>query len=92
MNKRLTLVSSLCLWLSMASAVNLDSLWGVWNDKSQHDTMRLKAMQEISWEGYLFSQPDSSFYLAGLQLNLAEETGNKHWIASALNTQGATFF
>ena len=92
MNKRLTLVSSLCLWLSMASAVNLDSLWGVWNDKAQHDTMRLKAMQEISWEGYLFSQPDSSFYLAGLQLNLAEETGNKHWIASALNTQGATFF
>ena len=42
--------------------VNLDSLWEVWNDSSKPDTSRLKAMGEISWEGYLFTDTDSAFH------------------------------
>ncbi|HHZ64090.1 MAG TPA: tetratricopeptide repeat protein, partial [Flavobacteriales bacterium] len=75
----------------MASAVNLDSLWGVWNDKNQPETMRLKAMKKIAWNGYLYSQPDSAFYFAQMLFDLAETTGNKKWMASALNTQGVSF-
>ena len=75
----------------MASAVNLDSLWGVWNDKSQPDTNRLKAMYKIAWYGYLFSQPDSAFYFAQMQYDLAESVNNKKQMATALNTQGVSF-
>ncbi|HIN40443.1 MAG TPA: hypothetical protein EYM84_09245, partial [Flavobacteriales bacterium] len=78
---RILFMLPLCFWLSMASpkgvsagsstnlgtAVNLDSLWGVWNDKSQPDTNRLKAMNKIAWDGYLYSQPDSAFHFAQLQ-------------------------
>ena len=92
MNKRLTLICSLCLWLTMASALNLDSLWGVWNDKSQPDTNRLKAMDKIAWNGYLSSQPDSTFYFAQMEYDLAEATGNKKQMAGALNTQGVSFY
>ena len=53
MKLRLTLITFLCLWLTITSAVNLDSLWGVWNDSSQPDTNRLKAMRTIAWDGYI---------------------------------------
>ncbi len=76
----------------MASAVNLDSLWGVWNNKTQPDTNRLKAMHKIAWNGYLFSHPDSAFYFAQLEYDLAEAIGNKKKMAHALNTQGVTFY
>jgi len=88
---RLTLITALCLWLTMASALNLDSLWGVWNDQNQPDTNRLKAMHKIAVDGYLYSQPDSAFYFAGLQYDFAESVNNKKQMASALNTQGVSF-
>ena len=70
--------------------VNLDSLWGVWNDQTQADTNRLEAMQVISVKGYLFSQPDSAFYFAQLQLDFAKEKGQKKYMSAALNTQGVS--
>ena len=76
----------------MASAVNLDSLWGVWNDKTQSDTNRLKAMDKIAFRGYLFSQPDSAFYFAQMEYDLAEAIGNKKYMAAALYTQGVSFY
>jgi tetratricopeptide (TPR) repeat protein/serine phosphatase RsbU (regulator of sigma subunit) len=72
--------------------VNLDSLWGVWNDETQADTNRLKAMNKISYEGYVFTQPDSAFYFAQLQLDFAKEKGQKKYIAYAVNTQGVSFY
>ena len=92
MKKHLLLITSGFLWFTIASAANLDSFWGVWNDSTQPDTNRLKAMNIIAWDGYLYSQPDSAFYFAQLQYGLAEVTGNKKQMAGALNTQGATFF
>jgi len=72
--------------------VNLDSLWDVWDDESQPDTNRLKAMYNISWYGYLFSQPDSAFYFAQLECDLAKSKGLQKQMASALNTQGVSFY
>ena len=76
----------------MASAVNLDSLWGVWTDKTQPDTNRLKAMHKIAWNGYLYSKPDSAFYFAQMGYDFAESVSNKKLMAGALNTQGASFY
>ena len=84
---RTLLILPLCLWLTTASAVNLDSLWGVWNDSTQADTNRLKAMEKIAWDGYLFTQPDSAFYFAQLQYDLAESINNKKTIKTASDFQ-----
>ena len=84
----------LTLFISFAGAAqtNLDSLWTIWNDSSQPDTNRLKAMKRISWDGYLFTQPDSAFYFAQLQYELAEQKNEKQHMADAQNTQGVSFY
>ena len=92
MQKRLTFFIALLIGFSSLAQVNLDSLWNVWDDNTQPDTSRLKAMKEIAWDGYLFSQPDSAFYFAGLQYNFAESVNNKAQMAAALNTQGMSYY
>jgi hypothetical protein len=69
-----------------------DSIWNVWSDKSQHDTIRLEAIKKYAWDGYLFSLPDSAFHFAQLQYDFASIKGLKKYQADALNTQGASFF
>ena len=68
----------------------MDSLWGVWNDSTQPDSSRLKALDEYAWSGYLYTQPDSAFFYAQLQYELAREKGLKKQMATALNTQGVS--
>lgn len=51
----------------------------------------MAAIQEIAWDGYLFTQPDSTFYYAQIQYNYAKEKGLKKYMALALNIQGASF-
>ena len=77
-----------CFLRTEATALNLDSLWNIWNDESQHDTNRLQAIDDIAHYGYLFSNPDSAYYFAQLEYNLAEEKGQKKYMAAALNCQG----
>ena len=81
----------LLLSFSSKAQVNLDSLWGVWNDKTQPDTNRLKAMHNIAYYGYLFSQPDSAFYFAQMGYDFAEARNNKKGMANSLNIQGISF-
>lgn len=69
-----------------------DSLWSVWNNPNEADTNRLKAIHEIAREGYLFSRPDSAYYYAQKELDFAKAKGLKVEMASALNTQGISFF
>ncbi|MFN3916578.1 MAG: tetratricopeptide repeat protein [Flavobacteriales bacterium] len=68
-----------------------DSLWQVWQDKTQPDTNRLKAIAYFAWEGYVYTQPDSAFYYAQLHYNFAKARGLKKQMSDALNTQGVSF-
>ena len=72
-------------------AQNLDSLWNIWQDETQPDTTRLKAIQNFTWNGYLFTQPDSAFFFAQIQYNYAKSKGLKKQMAGALNIQGVSF-
>jgi tetratricopeptide (TPR) repeat protein len=83
----------LFLFLSSAAdaQVNLDSLRGIWNDVSQTDSVRLRAVHRIAWHGHLRSNPDSAFHYSQLQYAFAEQRGRKREMALALNTQGAVF-
>ncbi|MCB0767956.1 MAG: tetratricopeptide repeat protein, partial [Flavobacteriales bacterium] len=74
-----------------AQSVNFDSLWSIWSDPANADTVRLKAMQRIAWEGYLFSDPDSAYHFAQLEYDLAAERGLKRHMAVALNVQAVSF-
>jgi tetratricopeptide (TPR) repeat protein len=69
---------------------NIDSLWNVWEDQSQQDTSRLKALDSFIWEGYLFAQPDSAVYFADLQYDFAKAEDLKSWMAKALRIKGIT--
>ena len=66
----------------------IDSLWTVWHDSSQADTNRLKAINTIIWNVYLFTHPDTAYHLAEQQYKMAKEIDNKEHMAMALNKQG----
>jgi tetratricopeptide (TPR) repeat protein len=70
----------------------LDSLWKVWSDVRQADTNRLKAMYDFAWDGFLFSQPDSSYYFSKKMFDFAQKKGLKEFQARAKNLQFAYFF
>ena len=89
--KGIIIVCSFLLLSAVKSQVNLDSLWMVWNDTSQADTSKLKAIHKIAWDGYLFSNPDSAFYFAQMHYDFAIKVGDKKNMAKALKTQGVSF-
>lgn len=61
---RTILVLSILSGFSLKGQVNLDSLYSIWQDQSQSDSLRVKAYSDYIWDGYLYSQPDSAFALA----------------------------
>lgn len=74
MKKTIILTATFCVFsfAQQASAqanlpdgqAGLDSLYTVWQDKSQPDSNRVKAYDNYIWDGYLFSKPDSAAILA----------------------------
>jgi class 3 adenylate cyclase/tetratricopeptide (TPR) repeat protein len=88
MRKLILIILISSLGYGLNAQTKLDSLWNIWNDNTQADTTRLKAIDDMAWDGYLFSQPDSAFYFAQMQYDLAEKSGLKKQMARALNTQG----
>ena len=72
--------------------MNFDSLWRVWNDVARPDSSRIQAIHKMSWDGYLFSHPDSSFLLAQLLYDFARERNLKETMAKALRTQGVLWY
>lgn len=67
--------------------LNEDSLWRIYNDPAAHDTLRLSAMGDLSWQ-MNFIDPDSGLALAKLQLTLAEKSKNLKAESYAYNTMG----
>lgn len=74
------------------SQTNLDSLWKLWNDPKQPDTIRYKAISNLAWDGYLYSNPDSAFILSQLGYDLALKKGSKEYQAEALSNQGVSLW
>ncbi|MCP4176854.1 MAG: tetratricopeptide repeat protein [bacterium] len=72
--------------------INLDSLFNIWHDEKQEDTIRLKAIQRITKKAYLFTQPDSAFYFAQLQYEFAKKKGLKKFMSNALSLQGLSYY
>ncbi|HMQ46966.1 MAG TPA: adenylate/guanylate cyclase domain-containing protein [Saprospiraceae bacterium] len=70
---------------------DIDSLLSIWNDHSAADTIRINAIHALINKHYLDNQPDSAFYFAQLEFDLAKRKGLKAQMMEALNAQGNSF-
>jgi tetratricopeptide (TPR) repeat protein/serine phosphatase RsbU (regulator of sigma subunit) len=73
-----------------SAQVKTDSLWKVWKDPAIADTTRMKALQKICVQGYLYTKPDSAFYFANDLYKLAIKSNSKTFQVAALNIQGVS--
>lgn len=67
------------LWstrVSVGFAHKFESLKAMWLNESQHDTIRLQALDQFAWEGFLFKDPDSAFYFPQQEYDYAEKFRN----------------
>jgi tetratricopeptide (TPR) repeat protein len=74
----------------LSYAQNTDSLWKVYNNTTQPDTNRLKAIDDIAWS-YNSNNPDTAIVLANEELKLAQATKQRKYEAKALNTIGVCY-
>jgi len=75
------------------SGQNVDSLWKVYNNKEQPDTVRLKAIDAIA-NSYVRHKPDTAIILAEQELKLASSLPfgkSKGWIANTFNIIGIAY-
>jgi adenylate cyclase len=52
---------------------NLDSLYAVWQDETQSDSVRAHAYDDYIWDGFLFSNPDTAIVLVQALLTFGEQ-------------------
>jgi adenylate cyclase len=89
--KILSLLILLFLETNVYSQSNLDSLFNIWEDETAHDTTRITAIAEAAEKGYLFSKPDSAFYLYQEQYDFAEAKGLTKYMGNALANQAFSY-
>jgi serine phosphatase RsbU (regulator of sigma subunit)/TPR repeat protein len=70
----------------------LDSLFAVWEDKSQADSIRAEAFIDYIYDGYFNSQPDSAIVLADQLLKFSQKTEYKIGMVDVLSLSGYLFF
>jgi len=58
---------------SVSAQTQLDSLYAVWQDKTQADSTRTKAYKNYIWNGFLYSNPDTAIVLAQTLLIYGEQ-------------------
>jgi tetratricopeptide (TPR) repeat protein len=83
----------LCLLLGLAeisiAQSKADSLWAIWSDAGQADTVRLQAIQDLAWSLF-YKNPDSTRLLARMEFEFADKVNSKKWQGTALNMIGGT--
>jgi class 3 adenylate cyclase len=75
----------------VSAQVNLDSLNNIWKDKTQTDSIRMKALDDYIWFGFVYSKPDKAIALSDTLFEFSKKTENKKAMASALNMKGLAY-
>lgn len=88
--KKLILALSLMYSTNSYCQINLDSLYQVWMDENQEDSIRFQAMEAVIWDGYMYTQPDTARELTNQLIEFAQERENLKWESIALNTKGGS--
>lgn len=72
--------------------LDTDSLWNVWEDTSQPDSSRTLALNNYSWYGYLFTQPDSAHYFAQIAFDFEKSINDEKSMCWSLYIQGISLY
>ncbi|MCT4623133.1 MAG: tetratricopeptide repeat protein, partial [Schleiferiaceae bacterium] len=88
----LTIVFLNSAYASFSQQTNLDSLWNVWQDKTEIDSVRASAFNNYIKTEFLFSQPDSAYALAELLAEFGRLKNYPKAVANAYNFQGISFY
>lgn len=67
---------------------SVDSLISLWRNEQLPDSVRFKAMDDLTWNTYLFTLPDSAILFSREHWNYALKSNNKKQVSVALNTIG----
>ncbi|MCT4624494.1 MAG: hypothetical protein N4A46_12810 [Schleiferiaceae bacterium] len=73
------------------SAQNLDSLWNVWEDEMQHDTIRLDALYMYCMKKHIYTQPDSALHYFNRFIEMANRTKNNRIRGQMYNLKGVAY-
>ena len=91
MHKNIILTLFVLSGFFLKAQVNLDSLYAVWQDPTQSDSIRAKAYSDYIWDGFLFSQPDTAFILAEELLSYGLDNNYPRAQAAGYTLQGVSW-
>ena len=91
MHKNIILTLFVLSGFFLKAQVNLDSLYAVWQDPTQSDSIRAKAYTDYIWDGFLFSQPDTAFILAEELLSYGLDNNYPRAQAAGYTLQGVSW-
>lgn len=63
----------------------------VFNDKTKHDTIRVRAVEDVAWEYMYYSNLDSALKYALVEEEFARRIPDRKWSANAYNTIGSVY-
>ena len=89
MRTQLAIIFLVCSF-SISAQSKLDSLYAIWEDQSQADSIRVGAYKEYIWDGFMFSNPDSAFEEARALFTYAIERDYVRAKAQGLYIQGVS--
>jgi tetratricopeptide (TPR) repeat protein len=90
MKKGMLLLCFAGIYTWTLAQANVDSLYKVWQDTGQADTLRLVAVHTLA-RSLMHRAPDSTYSLALQELALAQKIQSKKWEGRALNVIGLTW-
>ena len=81
--RKIFLLSLLFFSMDICAQSPIDSLFRVWSDESQNDTLRLNAMNELAYNPISGIRPDSLIKLGNEMKTMATAIGSKRYIVDA---------
>ena len=64
--------------------------WIVFNDNTEHDTIRVRAVENVAWE-YMYINLDSARKYALIEVEFAKKIPERKWLGYAYNTLGVIY-
>lgn len=92
MQKIIPIIFLILLSTYLNSQTKLDSLYLVWQDNTQTDSIRTEAFKKYIWDGFLFDKPNTAFNLAEELIDFAKSNQYRNAEAEAYNIQGVSFW
>ncbi|MBD3636345.1 MAG: tetratricopeptide repeat protein [Crocinitomicaceae bacterium] len=75
---------------SQADTAYIEEKWQIFNDPKKHDTVRVRAVEDIAWE-YIYTDLDSALKYAQIETEFAKKIPDPRWLAYAHNTLGIVY-